>query len=90
MRYKANWNISGLKGKELKPGDTIELTKDQAAPYIGGCLSLVEGKADAADEGSDEGKSETETSGASDGTGGGEPPKAAKRSRKKSADSDTE
>lgn len=42
-RYRANWRLTGLKGKDavLHPGDTIELTEEEAAPYIGGVLSLA-------------------------------------------------
>ncbi len=37
--YRANWALHGLKGKLLKPGDTIRLTAEEAAPYVGGVLS---------------------------------------------------
>jgi hypothetical protein len=34
-RYRANWKLTGLKGRDLKIGDTIELTEDEAEPYVG-------------------------------------------------------
>lgn len=40
-RYRANWNLSGLKGRDLKRGDTIELTDEEAAPYIGDRAGLT-------------------------------------------------
>lgn len=46
-KYRANWRLTGLKGTDLRPGDTIELTDAEAAPYVGegAVLSAVDGKA---------------------------------------------
>lgn len=37
--YRANWKLTGLLGQTLAPGDTIRLTPEMAAPYLGSVLS---------------------------------------------------
>ena len=38
--YRVNWVFLGFKGKDWAKGDTVEATPEEAAPYLGGVLSL--------------------------------------------------
>jgi len=52
--YRANWVLQGLNGKTLKPGETIRLSPEEAKPYLGGVLSLVESQEEAESGGEQE------------------------------------
>lgn len=41
-RYRANWLFLGFKGQDLQPGDEIEATEEEAAPYVGNVLTRLE------------------------------------------------
>lgn len=41
QRYAVNWRFEGFRENPLVEGDTVDATEDEAAPYVGGVLSLV-------------------------------------------------
>jgi hypothetical protein len=51
-KYRASWNLAGLKGPDhvVKYGETIELTDEEAAPYVGNVLSPADAPAPASTE----------------------------------------
>ncbi len=42
FRYRVNWRLSGFRKEELIAGDTVLATEEEAAPYLGGVLTLDE------------------------------------------------
>jgi hypothetical protein len=61
--YRANWMLQGLKGKTLKPGDTVSLNPEEAEPYLGGVLSLVESDEEREPSGAQESGADGKTKG---------------------------
>lgn len=47
--YVANWLIQGHRGKDIKPGETVRMSDEEAAPLVAcGALRAV-GRSDAED-----------------------------------------
>lgn len=42
FRYRVNWHLLGFREEELNAGDTVMATEEEAAPYLGGVLTLDE------------------------------------------------
>jgi hypothetical protein len=38
--YRVNWHFLGFKDQTFNEGDLVEATEEEAAPYLGGVLSL--------------------------------------------------
>jgi hypothetical protein len=38
--YRVNWAFLGFQDKDWAPGDTLTATDEEAAPYLGGVLTL--------------------------------------------------
>ena len=42
FRYRVNWRFDGFREDVLEFGDTVEDSEDEAAPFVGGVLTLLQ------------------------------------------------
>ena len=44
-KFRVNWHFTGFREKDLQPGDEVETTEEEAAPYLGHVLTRLESEA---------------------------------------------